>query len=99
MEINRKAVDVSLDILSRFTGKYDFAKANHTNLEFRVEGVHLVLCQNGKKLQTLYAENEALFFEDPKSPVSYEFKYNGNNWEVIWNYQGVLFKGVKIDAQ
>jgi hypothetical protein len=88
-----------VDVLSRYTGKYDFVEANHTNLEFRVEGAHLVLYQNGKKLQTLFAESKALFFEDSKSAISYEFKSNGNNWEVMWNSQGVLFKGVKIGAK
>jgi hypothetical protein len=99
MEINRKAVNVPVDILSRYIGKYDFAEANHTNLEFRVEGASLALYQNGKKLQALFAESETLFFEDPKSPVSYEFRSNGNSCEVMWNYQGVLFKGVKIGAK
>jgi hypothetical protein len=98
-EINRKAVDVPVDVLRRYIGKYDFTEANHTKLEFRVEGSHLVLYQNGKKLQTLFAESKALFFEDPKSPVSYEFKSNGNKWEVMWNSQGVQFKGVKFGVE
>lgn len=95
-EIKRKAINPPVDVLKRYTGKYDFAEANHTQLTFRVEEGHLVLFQDDKKLSTLFAESEVTFYEDPKSATQYEFTSFGNSWNVIWTHQGIKFKGLKI---
>ncbi|GAB2698558.1 hypothetical protein GCM10027037_23550 [Mucilaginibacter koreensis] len=96
VEINRKAPPVPVAVLKRYTGTYDFAEANHTKLEFRVEGIKLTLFKDGKKLTDLFSENETMFFEDAKSAECFEFKPNGSSWEIIWTYQGVKFRGEKI---
>lgn len=97
-EINRKAVPVSADILKRYTGSYEFAEANHTRLEFRVDSGQLAVYQEDKKILTLFAESETVFFEDAKSAGSFEFIPRGSNWEISWTYQGIKFKGLKTGA-
>jgi hypothetical protein len=34
-----------------------------------------------------------------KLPETYEFKPNGSTWELIWTYQGVKFKGKKLNME
>jgi hypothetical protein len=72
-EINRRPMEVSRGVLQSHAGKYVFPEANHTELEFRVEGNTLVLYQDGEKVAPLFAESETVFFEDPKSSESFEF--------------------------
>lgn len=98
-EINRKAIALTMDVLKRYVGKYDFAEANHTQLAFKVEDGHLALYQNDKKLSILLAESETTFFEDPKAATSYAFSPNGKVWDIEWTYQGVKFKGRKIEKE
>ncbi|RKR82113.1 beta-lactamase [Mucilaginibacter gracilis] len=95
-EINRKAVPVADNILQRYTGSYDFAEANHTRLEFRVENGLLQLYQDNKKEASLSAENERVFFDDPKSADGFEFIQQGDGWQISWTYQGSKFKGLKV---
>ncbi|AMR31306.1 hypothetical protein A0256_07645 [Mucilaginibacter sp. PAMC 26640] len=98
-EINRKAITLPINVLKRYVGKYDFAEANHTQLAFKLEDGHLALYQNDKKLSTLLAESETTFFEAPKAATSYAFTTNRNDWDIVWTYQGVKFKGIKIGKE
>jgi hypothetical protein len=98
-KINRKAIDLAVDVLKRYTGTYDIAEFNHMSLEFRVEDTKLALYKNGKKLTDLFAESKTLFFEDAKLPETFEFKPNGSSWELVWTYQGVRFKGKKLSME
>lgn len=96
-EINRKGAPLAPAILQRYTGSYDFAEANHTRLEFRVEAGQLALYQDDKKETSLFAENERVFFDDPKSADGFEFIPQGDGWQVSWTYHGSKFKGLKAE--
>ena len=98
VEINRKAISLPSEILKRYTGIYDFAEANHTRLAFKVQDRHLVLFQDDKKLSTLFAQSEKVFFEDPKATTLFEFIPHGNKWDLVWTYQGIKLKGLKLEV-
>lgn len=95
--INRKAIDVSVDILSTYQGKYDFVEADHLILEFKVEDELLVVYQEGEKIAELLAENEKIFFVDPSSPESFEFKKVEDGYEVIMGWKGVKLQGIRLE--
>ena len=95
-EIHRRATPVSGEVLQRYAGKYVFPEANHTELEFRVEGPSLVLYQDGEKLAVLFAESETVFFEDPKSSDSFEFVQDpATSHRVLWDFKGARLKGTR----
>jgi hypothetical protein len=93
-EIRRKAIRVPRALLERCAGAYDFAEANHTVLEFRVEGDELALYQDGRKLAVLGAESESVFFEDPASADSFEFEHEPRGGcAVTWKWRGITLQG------
>ena len=94
-EVNRKSVQVNTEVLKEYIGKYDFAEINHTVLEFKVEDNNLVLYQDDEKLAILFAESDNVFFEDPKSRDSFEFKKN-NTHNLVYEYKGMTLEAVRI---
>jgi len=95
-EVNRKSVRVNTEVLEQYIGKYDFAAINHTILEFRVEDSSLVLFQDNEKLAILFAESDNVFFENPKSSSSFEFKKD-NTHKLIYYYKGMTLEAIKND--
>ena len=76
-------------------GKYDFAAINHTVLEFKVEDNNLVLYQDDEKLAILFAESDNVFFENPKSRDSFEFKKDSTH-KLVYYYKGMTLEAVRI---
>lgn len=94
--VNRQAVALPATVLARYAGKYQFAEANHTELEFKLENGQLVLYQGAEKLATLFAENDSTFFENPKEKDSYAFRKKAAGWPtVLWDYKGLRLTGVR----
>lgn len=94
--VNRKAVEIQEEILSKYVGTYDFEEANHILLTVKLEEKVLKLFQNGEEIAILFPETKNKFFHDPKSEESFEFKQDDKGkFYALMDWKGAQFKGVK----
>ena len=95
-EINRKAVQVDKKILEKYVGKYDMAEFNHQEFEIRLENDSVAFYQNGKSGGMLLAENDSIFFGDPKDEDYFIFRENESGaYDLILKYKGIDIVGKK----
>jgi CubicO group peptidase (beta-lactamase class C family) len=95
-ELNRKPIDLSINIMKDYVGTYAFADMNNLELTFKIENSNLVIYQEGKQIAILKAETDNIFYGDPKEPESFEFIRNRNEQlEVLMGWKGVKLKGIK----
>lgn len=95
--INRKAIEVSEDILKKYEGTYDFVDAGHLILTLKLENGMLQVYQKGKNNGPMYAESTTIFFGDKASEESIEFvKNESGTFDALMDFKGVRWKGVRI---
>lgn len=93
--IERKPITLSAEILNKYIGTYDFVDADHLLLDFKIQNNALVLYQGEELMAELFAESDGVFFADPSSEESFEFKKVNNSQIVIAGWKGVKLKGIK----
>lgn len=92
--IFRTATDLPDDILRRYEGTYSFAELGHLKLTIRLEGGQLNVYQDGSNNGPLTPESETVFFEDPESRDSVEFRLReGGGYDMLLDWQGVQWVG------
>jgi hypothetical protein len=97
-ELNRQAITVPKEILEQYVGSYAFADFDGLILRIDIEGNHLVVFQNGKKIATLKAETETIFFQNPKAAESFEFVENDSgSFNTMMGWKGISVEGKKIE--
>lgn len=96
--VNRIAIEIPQNILSKYEGIYNFAEIEHLKLKFVVENDTLVAYQNGNLSGKLFAENDSIFFWDTKSSESIIFQKNENNgYKVLMDFKGAKWEGLKVE--
>ena len=94
--INRKAVAVDKTTLQQYEGIYVFADFGGKEVIAEVQGEQLAVFEQGDPPTFLAAENDSVFFEDPKAPESFEFiKNDRGTYDVLMGFRGVRLKGVR----
>ncbi|MBC2839304.1 serine hydrolase [Robiginitalea sp. SC105] len=97
--VERKAVAVAPEILSRYEGTYDFVEAGHLILDLKLEQDSLRVYQKGQYNGVLYPESERVFFGDPNSAESLEFVPDPDGrYFILMDFQGVRWKGIRISG-
>jgi CubicO group peptidase (beta-lactamase class C family) len=95
--INRTAISLPPETLSRYEGVYTFREIENLQLVFRVESGRLVVYQNGERAGVLKPESETVFFEDPEAAESMTFEQaDGGSWDVLMDWQGVRWRGEQL---
>ena len=98
--VDRQAIAVSPEVLSQYTGTYDFVEAGHLVLTLRLENDSLRIYQKGQYNGVLYPESDRVFFGDPHSKESLEFEPDGaGGYYILMDFQGVQWKGDKISPK
>lgn len=97
-EVNRVETFVSREVLKRYTGDYDVVDAGHLLLTIKLENDSLFLYQKGKNNGYLYPESETVFYGDPKSKESIEFREDETGkYYMLLDFKGVQWKGTRIE--
>ncbi len=93
-EINRKAIEVDLEVLERYVGSYTFPDFDGLVLRIEIEEEGLVVFQGDEKIAKLKAESETVFYEDPKAAESFEFIENENGtFNSLMGWKGIVVEG------
>ena len=97
-KLNRQAIKLDENQISKFIGTYDFKDANHITFEFKLEEGRLVAYQDGELRGPLYAENDSLFFwaKDDADSIEFQIDENGN-YKAIMDMFGAPWVGTKIE--
>ena len=99
-KIDRKAIEVSTNILNRYEGKFRLREFNNNVFEFRVEEGALVMYQDGVRGGVLSAETDSTFFDFPDAEDYFEFrKVDEENYELIFHYKKVEIIGKKENGR
>ncbi len=95
--VDRQSIAVAPEILSRYTGTYDFTEAGHLMLTLKLENDSLRVYQKGQYNGVLYPESNRVFFGDPHSKESLEFVPDSSGGHyILMDFQGVRWKGIRI---
>lgn len=95
-KINRKAKNISENILKRYEGKYRVRAFNNQIFEYRIENGKLVMYQEGERGGALKAETDSTFFDVPDAEDYFEFrKVNDDNYKLIFHYKTIELEGKK----
>lgn len=96
-ELNRVSMELKKEVLSQYVGSYCFADFDGLALEVEIQGSNLVVYQDKEKIATLRAESSTLFFENPKSPDSFEFIENElGSFDVLMGWKGIEVEGKRL---
>ncbi|WP_350290668.1 serine hydrolase domain-containing protein [uncultured Croceitalea sp.] len=93
--IKRESIVLDSETLNKYVGTYDFVDADHLLLDFKTENNSLSLYQGEELMAVLNAESDGVFFVDPASEESFEFRYEGKTQIVVAGWKGVKLKGIK----
>jgi len=95
--INRLAINLPAETMKRYEGTYRFADFDGIVISVAVEGDTLALYQNGKKIGSLRAESETVFFENPNAAESMEFVPNDSgSYNAMMGWKGIVVEGERI---
>ncbi len=96
-ELNRKSITLSEDQIQKYVGRYDFKDAGHLTIDIKIKDGQLAVYQHGEFSTILFSETETVFFGDPKSSESIEFKKDDKgNYYAIMDFKGAPWEGTKI---
>lgn len=97
--LNRIAVDVSQDVLARYSGNYAFLDFGDLVLKIEPGDNRLLVYQDGELAGELSAENDTVFFDDPQEEESFEFVSNDSgSYDVLMGWKGAKLLGRRLDA-
>ncbi|GGY49572.1 serine hydrolase domain-containing protein [Parvularcula lutaonensis] len=96
-KVFRTAIDLPESTLRRYEGTYSFAELEHLKLVIKFENGALAVYQNGQNNGFLKAESERVFFEDPESNESIEFRpREDGRYDMLLDWQGVRWEGEPV---
>lgn len=96
--IHRTAINLPDSIMQRYEGNYVFADFDGMVIRVAAEGHTLTLYQGEKKIGSLRAESETVFFENPKSADTFEFApADSGGYNALMGWKGIVVEGVRVE--
>lgn len=96
-KIHREAIEVDVDKLQQYTGKYLVKEFNNDTFEFKLEQNQLVFYQNGERSDVVYADTDSTFFDQVDAEDYFTFRLlKDNSYDLIFNYKKIEILGKRI---
>jgi hypothetical protein len=97
-KIERAAVEVSVEILKRYLGKYALKADEKQTFELKLEKGALHFVQDDGTNIKLFPESETVFFSDPQSDDIFEFIFDEKTqiYKMFLTTEGIRLETVKL---
>ncbi|HEX8457018.1 MAG TPA: serine hydrolase domain-containing protein [Pyrinomonadaceae bacterium] len=96
-KVERVAVEVGVDILKRYVGKYVLKVDEKQKFELRLENGKLYFAQEDATKTELFPESETVFFTDPQTDDIFEFVFDEKTktYKMFLTSEGIRLETIK----